>query len=160
MIDPEIRQIKLSENHPNDLIAYIYVRFARDLIFFPFQGKRNLSYESIRKADELNEKFGPYSIKKDLNENFYIDTKRKSPVPSSNDKATVEAYLREMFNSSKFKETINKVYDNIVYDWAKEYSKKSNYHPLWHGYGLYAIVKILDDLSLNEKIFGRKEVNK
>lgn len=65
-----------------------------------------------------------------------------------------------MFNSSKFKETINKVYDNVVYDWAKEYSKKSNYHPLRHGNGLYAVVKILEDLSLNEKIFNLKKANK
>jgi hypothetical protein len=157
LIDPEIRQIKFNENHPNDLVAYLYVRFARNLIFFPFQGKRILNYECIRKADELNKKFGPYSIKKDYNENFYIDTKRKSPVPPSNDNTTVEAYLREMFNSSKFKETINKVYDSVVYDWAKEYSKKSNYHPLRHGYGLYAVVKILEDLSLNEKIFNLKK---
>jgi hypothetical protein len=121
LIDPEIRQIKFSKNHPNDLISYIYVRFARDLILFPFEGKRILSYESIIKADELNKKFSPYSIKKDYNKNFFIDIKRKCPVPSSNEKTTVEVYLRKMFNSSIFKETINKVYNNIVYDWAKEY---------------------------------------
>ena len=160
LIDPEIRQIKFDQNHPYDLVAYLYVRFARDLIFFPIQGNRILSYESIRKADKLNKKFDPYSIKKDYNKNFYIDTKRKSPVAPSNETTTVEEYLRKMFNSSKFKETFNKLYDNVVYDWAKEYSKKSNYHPLRHGYGLYAVVKILEDLSLNEKIFNQKKANK
>ena len=160
LIDPEIRQIKFNQSHPNELVAYLYVRFAHDLVFFPFEGKRKISYESIRKADELSKKFGPYSKKKDYNKNFYIDTKRKSPVPPSNDKTTVEEYLREMFNSSKFKETLNKAYDNVVYDWAKEFSKKTNFCPLRHGYGLYAIVKILEDLSLNEKILNLKKANK
>ena len=148
LIDPEIRKIRFSENHPNDLIAYIYTRFAHDLIIFPFEGKRVLGYKSIIKAEQLNKKLPPYTKKKDYNENFYIDTKRKSPVSPSNDKTNIEEYLRKMFfNSTKFRTTLNQVYNNIVYDWAKEYSKTTNYHPLRHGHGLYAVVKILEDIS-------------
>ena len=49
LIDPDIRKIKynISGSFSHDLIAYIYVRFAHDLIFFPFQNNRTLSLESI-----------------------------------------------------------------------------------------------------------------
>ena len=65
MIDPDIRQIRIdfNEEHQKDLIAYIYVRLSHDLIYFPFQGKRVLSYESIKKAEKLKTKLSPYRIK-------------------------------------------------------------------------------------------------
>ena len=160
LIDPDIRQIRFnfSENNQNDLIAYIYVRFAHDLIYFPFEGKRVLNSKSIKKAEELNKKLPPYLIKSDYNENFYIDLKRKSPIHPSKDKNSVEKYLRELFNSSQFKRKINSIYDNNVYDWAKEYSKKTHFYPLRHGYGLFAVVKTLDYLSINEKFFNKKKL--
>ena len=42
LMDPEIKKIKfdISNITRHDLIAYIYIRFAHDLIYFPFQGKR------------------------------------------------------------------------------------------------------------------------
>ena len=58
MIDPDIRQIRIdfNEDHQKDLIAYIYARLCHDLIYFPFQGNRVLSYESIKKAEKLKAK--------------------------------------------------------------------------------------------------------
>ena len=156
LIDPDIKQIKFDINKKSvhDLIAYIYVRFAHDLINFPFEGKRELNPESILKAEKLNRKLQPYKIKSDYNENFYIDIKRKSPVPPSNDKKNTKEYLRDLFKSSKFIHIISQIYDKNVYNWAKEYSKKSNFQPLRHGYGLLAIAKTLEDLSLNKRHFN------
>ena len=156
LIDPDIKQIKfeINEKSLQDLIAYIYVRFAHDLINFPFEGKRELNPESIIKAEKLNKKFRPYRVKSDYNENFYIDIERKSPILPSNDNKNVNEYLRELFKTSKFINIINRLYDNNVYNWAKEYSKKSNYYPLRHGYALFAIAKTLEDLSLNERYFN------
>ena len=165
LIDPDIKQIKLDsiEKSYHDLIAYIYIRFSHELLNFPFEGKRMLNQESVKKAEKLNKKFGPYKMKSDYNANFYIDIKRKSPVSSSKVNKNYEEYLRELFKSSKFIQIINQLYDKNIYNWAKKYSKKSNYHPLRHGYGLFAIVKTLEDLSLNKKYFknvGKKNDNK
>ena len=156
LIDPDIRQIKfdINEKKGHDLIAYIFLRFAHYLIDFPFEGKRELIPESIIKAENLNRNFPPYKIKSDYNKNFYIDIKRKSPVQPSSKNKNVEEYLNELFKSSKFIHRINKLYDNTVYNWAIEYIKKSNFFPLRHGYGLFAIAKILEDLSLNERYFN------
>ena len=134
----------------HDLIAYIYVRFAHDLIYFPFQGKRKLNLKSIKKAEKLNKKIAPYKIKSNYNKNFYIDIERKFQVPPSKN-SKVNEYLRKIFKSPKFINIINQIYDNNVYNWAKQYSKKSNYFPLRHGYGLYAVAKTLEDLSLNKR---------
>ena len=157
LIDPDIKQIKfdVNEKSVHDLIAYIYVRFSQDLINFPFQGKRELNPESIIKAEKMNKNFPSYKIKSDYNKNFYIDNKRKSPAPPSNDNKKVDQYLNELFKSSKFIHLINQVYDKNVYNWAKEYSKKSKFHPLRHGYGLFAVAKTLEDLSLNERYFTK-----
>lgn len=162
LIDPDIKKIKfnITEKSFHDLIAYIYVRFANDLIYFPFQGKRKLIPESIKKAEKLNKKFIPYKIKLDYNKNFYIDNMRKSPVPPSKDNINVEKYLREKFKSSKFIKLINQIYNNKVYNWAKKFSIGTNFHPLRHGYGLFAIAKTLEDLSLNKRFIKNSKSQK
>ena len=156
LIDPDIKQIKydINKKSSHDLMAYILVRFAHDLIYIPFEGKREINQKSIKKAEKLNKKLGPYKIKSNYNKNFYIDLKRNYPVhPSKNNNAY--KYLLILFKSQKFINIINQIYDNNVYNWAKKYSKKSNYFPLRHGYGLFAIAKTLEDLSINKRYFEK-----
>jgi len=154
LIDTDIRQIKFNINRTSyhDLIAYLFVRFGHDLIYVPFQGKRKINEESIKKAIKLNKKLLPYKIKSNYNKNFYIDIERNYKAPPSKDNYANE-YLIKLFNSTKFIKTINQIYDNKVYIWAKQYSKKSNYFPLRHLYGLYAVAKTLEDISLNKRYF-------
>jgi hypothetical protein len=155
LIDSDIKQIKFgnSEKSNHDLIAYIFVRFGHDLMYIPFQGRRKLNQKSIKNAEKLNKKLPPYKIKSNYNKKFYIDMKRNYPVSPSKDNNNANEYLKKLFRSSKFINTINQIYDSKVYNWAKQYSKKSHYFPLRHGYGLYAIAKTLEDLSLNKRYF-------
>ena len=154
LIDPDINKIKLdiNKNSAHDLVAYIYTRFAHDLIYIPFERKRELSKESIKKAEELNKKFHPYKIKTNYNKNFYIDIERNYSASPSKEN-NVNEYLRKIFKSSKFIDIINQIYNENVYNWAKKYSKITKYFPLRHGYGLFAIAKILEDLSINKRYF-------
>ena len=153
LIDPDIKRIKfkINEKWSHDLIAYIYTRFAHDLIYFPIQGNRILNLKSIQKAEKLNNKIQPYKIKSELNPNFYIDIKRKSPVPQSRNNKNAEYYLKNLFKTSKFIHNINKIYDKDIYEWARRYSKNTTFFPLRHVYGLYAIFITIEYLSLNEK---------
>jgi len=152
LIDPDINQIKLdiNKNSPHDLIAYIYTRFAHDLIYIPFERKRELNQESIKKAEILNKKFHPYRKKTNYNKNFYIDIERNYSAPPSKEKDANE-YLRKIFKSTEFIDIINQIYNEGVYSWAKQYSKNNKYFPLRHGYGLLAIAKTLEDLSINKR---------
>jgi hypothetical protein len=154
LMDPDIKKIKFDVSHStsHDLIAYIYVRFAHDLIKFPFQGNRLLDLESIKKAEILNNNTKPFERNLDYNSNFYIDNKRISPVKSSQDNRNVYDYLEELFKSSKYIYLIKNIYDNNVYNWANEYSKKTNYHPLSQHYALFAIAMTLENLAFNERI--------
>ena len=158
LIDPDIQKIKFNVNgeSTHDLIAYIYVRFASDLINFPIQGNRTLNLYSIKKAKSLNKLIKPYKINYDYNNNFYIDILRKSPVPHSNCNKDVDSLLKELFDSSKFIKTINKLYDDNIYRWAKIYANKTNYFPMRYIYGLLSIKTTLDDLSLNERYMKYK----
>ena len=158
LIDPDIKKIKFNTNSKkaHDFISYIYLRFGKDLIYFHFQGNRTLNSESIKKAVILNNKIQPYKIKTDLNKNFYIDNKRKSPAFSSHENKNGDDFLKEIFKTNKVIKNINKLYNNGIYKWAKNYSFTSNYFPLRHIYSLLAVSKILDDLSRNEKFMKKK----
>jgi hypothetical protein len=153
LIDPDIKKIKydISGKSPHDLIAYIYVRFAHDLINFPVQGNREINQDSIKKAEILCDKLLPYKIKTDYNSNFYIDVERNSPFPISNNNLDVNEYLEKLIKSSIFIKNINKIYDRNVYDFAVEYSLKSNYYPLRNFYALLAVALTKEFLFLNEE---------
>ena len=152
-MDPEINKIKFDVNNskPHDLIAYIMVRFAQDLIYFPFQGNRTLNNESVTKAIRLNSYMKPYKKKFDYNKNFYIDNTRISPVNFTGNNSNVYTYFYDLVNSSKYINSVIKLYDKNIYDWANEYRYKTNYHPLTHHYALLIIIKILEKLLSNEK---------
>lgn len=158
LLDPEIMKINfnMEEKNAHDLIAYIYVRFAHDLIYFPIQGKRAINIQSIKKAERLNNKYKSYKIKYDANDNFFIDIKRKSPVSTPIKNNNVNLYLKELFKSSKFIQNIHKIYNNdVVYNWAIEYTKNTTFYPLRHFYGLLAISITMDNLFLNKKYLNK-----
>ena len=160
LIDPDIRKIKYDINGKttHDLIAYIYIRFAHDLIYFPFQGNRHLNPGSIQKAIKLNNKLKPYKIKNDYCRTFYLDKEKFSPSPKSKNITDAKEFLMKIFKSSKFIKIINKIYDNNVYYWAKEYSEKSDFVPLRHIYGLLSIAITKYFLDLNEKYMNKSNI--
>ena len=122
------------------------------MAFIPFERKRELNQESIKKAEKLNKKLQPYKIKLNYNENFYIDIERNFSAPFSKEKYPNE-YLRKIFKSQKFIKIINQIYDKNVYKWSKKYSKSYKFFPLRHGYGLFAIAKTLEDISINKRYY-------
>ena len=150
LADPDIKKLKISKNNErsyNDLIAYIYTRFCGELINFPFDSKRILNNESIKFAQRLNNKNLPYKIKSDYNNNFFIDNKRESPVYPSEYGGNSNNYLQNIYLSRHFISTINKIYNNNVYNWAKNHMEKSNYRPLRNFNSLFAISIIFRYLS-------------
>ena len=153
LIDPDLCKIKynISDEASHDLIAYIYVRFAHDLIYFPFQGNRILNPESIKKAEKLNKILQTYKIKTDYNQDYYLDNQKTSPVPQTKNYKFSEEYLGKLFSSQYFIEIIKNAYDYNVYNWTKESSQKSNFFSFRHVYGLLAVAMTFENLSLNEK---------
>ena len=153
IMDPEIKKIKFNINGKwsHDLIAYIYTRFAHDLIYFPFEGKRVINYKSIQKAEKLNKKTKNYKTKSNLNINFFIDFKRQSPAAQFINHNNIENHLKKLFKTTKFIRNVNKLYNNSIYNWAEEYSKNTSFFPLRQFYGLLAIEKAVEYLTLNEK---------
>ena len=135
----------------HDLIAYIYFRFAYDLLNIQIEGNRFLNPLSVKKAGILNKRNSRYEIKSDLNENFYIDIERKGPVPASNFDINVENYLKDFFKSYKFYQDIKKYYINDIDEFGKEYILKSESFSLNYINGFLAIYKTVECLALNEK---------
>jgi hypothetical protein len=146
LLDPDIKKIKYDMNEKSqDLVAYIYIRFARTLINFPFQGNRTLDISSVQKAENLNKKLPKYKIKSHYNKNFYIDLERKSPVVyKEKNQINVNECLKQLYNSPKFINSFNKIYNADFYYSANDYLKKLNISN--NGYSFFAISKILNDL--------------
>jgi hypothetical protein len=153
LIDPVIKKIKfeMKGNSSDDLIAYIYVRFAPELISFPFQGNRTLNLESIKKAEKLNNQNIPYKIRKNYNPNFFIDRKRIFPNIPSSKIENPDDFLYKFIKTQKYKNLINTIYDISVYNSANEYLDKIKYRPFSQHFALMAIIKIIDYLSTHEK---------
>ena len=160
LIDPDLRKIKyrISGKSCHDLIAYIYVRFSHNLIYFPFEGNRTINPESIKMAEKLNKLLPQYKIKSDFNTNFYLDIKRKCPVPPSINYNSANQYLKDLLEKKIFVQTLNNIYDINVYNWVKEYSKKSKLFPLRHAYGLLSIVITIELLTLNKEHIENSKV--
>ena len=60
LLDPKLRTLKLNSPECPDynlLIALIFVRYAPDLLKFPFQGKRSIAPETIEYAKKINARF-------------------------------------------------------------------------------------------------------
>ena len=161
LMDPEIKKIKFNIHgkDSHDLIAYIYTRYAPDLINFPIQGMRKINHESIKKAQKLNKYSKKYKIKFDLNKNFFIDSKKISPVFHSQENKTAYNYLKELYKTTTFIQNIKKVYDNNVFLWVKNYCKKKPYS-LIHYNGLLAIAVSIHYISLNQKYMKKAKNNK
>lgn len=145
LIDPDIIRVKYDINPKSnyELISYIYVRLAPNLLLFPFSRNRTISDESILKAKKLNTKFGKYKIKNDYNEQFFIDRKRIFPVSSPlqsklDNNINVKQYLQAYLKNANFINNINKVYDKNICNVAKKYKSII---------GLIAVGKILKDLT-------------
>lgn len=154
LADPDIKKLKISNNNErayNDLIAYIYTRFCGELINVPFDSKRILNNDSIKMAKRMNNKNLPYKIKSDYNENFYIDDTRESPIYPSVNESKYNNYLQKIYLSKHFISNINKIYNNNVYNWAKNHMEKSNYRPLRHFNSLFAISIIFRYLSQEKR---------
>ena len=158
LMDPDLKKIKFNLNRStnHDLIAYIYIRFAPNLIEFPFEGKRALNYKSIKKAKKLNSKIKPYKRKFDYSKNFFIDFKRKYKGSSFGKFQNYNNYLKNIFRTKEFIHNIMLIYDNKIYEWAQEYKKKTNHIPLRHLYALLAISKTLGYLSINNYYLKNK----
>ena len=152
LIDPDLRKIKynISGDSSHDLISYIYLRFAKKLLDFPFQGNRTLNQNSIKKSELLNNKLSQYKIKSDYNSNFFLDNKRESPVPQTKNYKPIEEYLVKLFKSKTLIKIINSLYNNSVCDWANDYNNTSNFISMKQGYGLLAVALALEHSCLNE----------
>lgn len=160
LMDPDIRRIKYDINceTSHDLIAYIYVRFAPELVNIPFQGNRTINPESIKKAKKLNNQLQPYEIKKDFCKNYFLDNKKFSSVYKAKINYNAQVYLKKLFYSHKFIRFINKIYDKNIYNWVKKDSLKSNIFNMRPVNGLITIAIIEELLILNEKYMKKLNI--
>ena len=151
LMDPLIRQIKyeISEKSKQDLIAYIFTRFAPKLLLFPFDKNRVIDLKSLEKAKKLNKQSSKYKAKTNFNKDFFIDINKKSPFPKSLNNKDDDNYIGKCLKSFKFRKIINKVYDKSIYNWVFDFSKNTTHIPLRHKFALFSIAKIIEDISFH-----------
>lgn len=164
LIDSDIKQINynINGNLSHDLLAYLYIRYAPDLLNFKIQGKRFINKENVKNIQNLNKKYKLYKKSYYFNKKFYIDKKRKYSYQKAINLEyynNVKEYIMEIINSNKIYYYIHKLYNDSVYKWAIEYINKTKYHPFRHINSLLAIAKILEDIAINQNKLGLNKIN-
>ena len=162
LLDPELLTLKLYTqkcSDPNLMLALLFVRFAPDLLKFPFQGKRSIAPETIAYAQKINERF-PRRVTADKlsgggrvfhlqpldlqAEKILAEGKNNPSIPRD----LPEDCLKATFELSKTYSLFTAYFDKELYDYAAVYYDN---HLLRRNRPMYAVCSIARALE-NVKI--------
>ena len=165
-IDPEIRTLKLSTSECSDynlLLALLFIRYAPDLLDFPFDSNHFIAPETIEYAKKINGRF-PRPIK-DVAETtrggvFYLqprDSRAEKILASKQSNPQISPSLlkdafKAMFDSSKTFGLFTSYFDVELYNFAAAYYEKTNILSSDRlSYAITSIVRVLEDVEISQR---------
>ena len=155
LLDPGILKISLTTKDCSDknlLMAFIYVRFAPELIQFEFEGNRRISQATIDYANKLNSQF-PYKDDAESNENVefvfiknddYVTKAIGTNVDQSNIAMKPDQILKSAFDSLYLKKYFSMYFDSEFCVVAEKFYNDNKFHPLKYIYPIVALTKLLE----------------
>ncbi|MBQ7928810.1 MAG: hypothetical protein IJ287_08745 [Methanobrevibacter sp.] len=156
LIDSDLYKLKINTLECDDdllLMTIILSRYCPKLLDFKVQGKRKFNEDTIRYAQELNEKF-PFKPKelKQISGRSHLK-REKSDVKSDKQITPGELtrYLRNIFITNAFEHEFKKYFPSKIYEriYKSVFNHKS--FPLQDACAAFSIVKIYEDLGLYMK---------
>lgn len=164
LLDSELQKLKLNDNNCEDknlLIAIIFSRYNKPLLDFKFEGKRSINPETIKYAEEINER---YPINNDLDFNTAISNiTDEQIIPEDNysysdikiKPAEVSETLKKIFYSKKTKNNFEIVYNEEIHKIIANEMETKKYFPLQEAYTLISISKIIQDTFINVDLLNK-----
>ena len=132
LLDPDVHQLRLSDDECDDknlLISIIFSRYAPKLLDFKFEKGRSIDKKTIEYAFRLNETY-PY---KKNNHDFIKSKPNTFNKDDSFENAPVivgkpNKFISEVFLSDKFRSTFEFIYSKELYGHIVELMKKLNFN--------------------------------
>ena len=148
-LDPDLHKLKLFSDECQDnylLVALIFLRYCPKLLEFDIEGNRYIDERTIEYARKIND-ISPYAPK---DYEFISGPELKG----ANDKnprlhswAEVNNYLKNIFNSRKFKMEYMKYLPEKHYYKVSRSIETRNYFPLERAMPAFSILKIVNDIE-------------
>lgn len=165
LLDPELHMLKLTEDGCEDknlLMAFIYVRYCKELLDFKFEGGRKIDTDTIKYAVTINEKY-PFKEKSFVSKRYSLNNKDSAKNSEKisymqNELISVKditEHLLKLYRSQRFRNTFSIFMDDEIYRFAESYFHKTKYHPLQNCFMVIAITKILNDTYVSEETKNR-----
>jgi len=151
LLDPKLHRLKVNSTlceDPDFLVALIFSRYAPELLGFEFEGGREISRETILKADAVNLRF-PFR-KRDMERVEFCPSDKKSAKakPDMISMSRIEEIVQGAFENSYVKECIRWEFSKKAYEAAEGRINTENQHiPLAEVYGMIGIPKLLQDME-------------
>lgn len=156
LMDSEIAKLQTREyEDANLLIALIFTRYCPELLKFKFEGGREISQETIKFAEAINERF-PLEDRElqvsGINNYWFIGN---NEIVSDNGvrvaKDEINDFLYKAFITDKCKKLISAHFHKDLYDFAKDYTEKTKFYPLQEVYAVMAVYVILEMVLESQK---------
>ena len=151
LLDPKLHRLKASSafcEDPDFLIALILSRYAPELLGFEFEGGREISKETLAKADAVNLRFPFRKMNVKRVECCSAEDNTAVSKPSLTSLKKADEIVQGAFECSYVKKSIEWEFSGKAYEAALRRSKNENQHcPLADVYGMVGIPKLLQDIG-------------
>ena len=161
-IDPELRKVRLNTpdySDPNLLMAVLFMRYAPDLLTFPFDSKRSIAPEIIACAKQLNERFPRRLIPDKIDwEGVFNLQPRDSHVEQilassrNNEEITKEMrddFLKAAFESSRTYGLFTTKFDAEIYKCAVDDYNNRIFGRIRPLHAVLGIAKVVEDVEIS-----------
>ncbi len=150
LLDSDLQKLKLYVSRDKDdmsaLYAIILDRYCSKLLDFKFDSNRGFKDSTIQNVKTVNKAF-PYV---DVQNNSCIKTDVKAVQMAKVkkfDSKLPEQLLSDAFHSNEMKNTFLLYYNEEVYNYISDDSKKRSYFPMRNVFAALAICNIIEDIS-------------
>ena len=163
-LDPEVRTLKLETpecSDPNLLSAFIFVRYASDLLTFPFNNEHSLAPETIEYAKKINKKFPLVKKAKNIHERKYFHLQprdlqaEKILATGKNNPRLSEQLLRNFlkvaFDSSRTYGLFNTYFDEEIYHYAISRYEGGAYGFAQYLWPVLGINRVIEDVEISNR---------
>ena len=161
--DPKVRKLRFGTEECPDahlLMAFLFTRYAPDLLKFPFEGERFIAPETVAYAQKLNERFprqpatnkidgGEFNfLPRDTHAEKILDSGRNNPdIPDG----LIELCLKGMFESSRSYGLFVTYFDEELYRYAENYYDTHVFGRTRPMYAVAGVVKVLEDVETGRR---------
>lgn len=162
VLDPMIRTLRLNTSACPDynlLMSLLFVRYAPDLLTFPFQGNRFIAPETIEYARRLSKCFPRRVTPVQVEQTFHVqprDSHVEQLLATGRNNKTLptdlpEACLKAIFDSDKIYKLFTSCFDEELYRYAAAFYDKNIFGRERRLYAVTGVARVIEDVEISKR---------